>query len=119
MDDEPVCCVSICKALAVDYPCVEFAASAKSALAILENNDFEVLISDFGLPGMQGYKLVAAAKTLRPNLLIALIAADAKSLKPTRFEGVEYVDSKPFEMEMLRLTVARLLSSRHTLPLTE
>jgi DNA-binding response OmpR family regulator len=119
VDDEPVFCGAICRALALDYHCVEFVASGKSALAVLEDNDFDLLITDNGLPGMSGHRLVAAAKALRPNLLIALIAANAKSLKPIPFAGVDYINGKPFEMEELRHAVTRLLRSRRALTLVE
>jgi len=84
VDDEPLVCDSIRRMLAVDGYQVETATSGEAALALLGKDKFDVIITDYELPLMNGDELAAAIKALDPNLPIALITAYAESLQSAR-----------------------------------
>jgi CheY-like chemotaxis protein len=45
---------------------VSIAVSASDALGLLAGRDFDVVVTDFGMPGMNGAALVREAKRMRP-----------------------------------------------------
>lgn len=53
---------------------VTTAASGSDALARLANDDFDVLVSDIGMPGMSGYELLAELRRSARNSTIPAIA---------------------------------------------
>ena len=116
VDDEPLVCDSIRRMLAIDGHRVEMATSAEAAFALSEKEIFDLVITDYKLPVMNGDKLAAAIKARQPNLPIALITAYAESLQSAGapLPGVDAVISKPFDLHALRETVARLTGERHS-----
>ncbi len=59
------------------------AVDAESALAALrEGEGFDLLITDVGLPGLNGRLLAGAARTLRPHLPILFITGYAAGNEP-------------------------------------
>src|SRR6516165_457713 len=79
VDDEPLVCDSVRRMLAIDDHRVEMATSAEAAFALSEKEIFDLVITDYKLPVMNGDKLAAAIKARQPNLPIALITAYAES----------------------------------------
>ena len=87
------------------------AATGQAALQLLESRpDLDVLITDLGLPGMSGQELVAAARKLRPDLLILV----ATGYRPTDWATDPAMDDevilllKPFLAGDLRDALTRL-----------
>jgi signal transduction histidine kinase/DNA-binding response OmpR family regulator len=71
------------------------------ALALLQQNeDVEILLTDLGLPGMNGRDLVTAALRLRPGLKV-IVASGYSSNAEAPKENVTQL-RKPFDMFQLR-----------------
>jgi CheY-like chemotaxis protein/two-component sensor histidine kinase len=93
-----------------DYVVLESAGSA-SALMILDSSQrIDLLISDIGLPGLNGRQLADAARIKRPSLKILFITGYAESAAGSRFlePGMDIV-SKPFSMETLAKKVREII----------
>ncbi|QBF26550.1 response regulator [Pseudomonas tructae] len=93
------------------YVC-KVAADANAALAILQGGEpVDLLVSDVGLPGMNGRQLAEIARTLRPALRVLFITGYAETaLVRNRFldPGMQML-CKPFEFAQLTAKVAQML----------
>ena len=112
VDDEPLVCDAVKMMLHFDGHEVETVGSAREALAMLEKDSFDVVITDFEMPGMKGDELAAAIKTRNPKQSIVMITAYAEMLQASgnRLTGVDSVISKPFLLENLREAIAKVTS---------
>lgn len=101
---------------------VTAAASGPAALQRLETQTFDLLISDIGMPGMNGYELLAAVRAMPRCASLPAIALTGYG----RTEDVQrafgagfsaHVD-KPVDVEHLREVIAKLLGGqpRPTVP---
>ncbi|MBA1213327.1 ATP-binding protein [Pseudomonas oryzihabitans] len=90
------------------------AADAESALAALrEGEGFDLLVTDVGLPGLNGRLLASAARTLRPHLPILFITGYAAGNEPPiPLVGERMaVLGKPFTLEAFVAQVQELLDA--------
>ncbi len=82
---------------------VEHAATAKQALAVLENDKpIELMFSDILMPGeMNGVELAREARRLRPKIPVVLTTGYSTSADAALREGF-VVLRKPYDLESLR-----------------
>jgi len=118
VDDEPLVCDSLKRMLTVDGYQVQTALTAEAALALLEQENFDLVITDYDMPSMKGDKLAAAIKASHPNRPVALITAYAELLQTqgTPLSGVDAVISKPFDLKEFRQAIAQLLAGKPASP---
>src|SRR5688500_2223464 len=80
-----------------------------------QEGDFDIVITDLKLPGLDGLELVKRLHEARPKLPIILITAHGSTetaIEATKWGAFDYVP-KPFEVEeLLDLTAKALQSSR-------
>ena len=79
------------------------AADANEALAILkQDSTIAILLTDLGLPGMNGHQLVEEALKLNPALKVIIASGYSTSENAgDRVSGALYL-TKPFDMQQLR-----------------
>jgi CheY-like chemotaxis protein len=111
VDDEPFVCDAVKMMLAFDGHDVLTASSGKEALAIFDKEKFDLVITDFAMPGMKGDELAAAIKARSPGQPVVMITAYAEMLQSSgkSLPGVDFVVSKPFLLEHLREAIATVL----------
>jgi CheY-like chemotaxis protein len=59
---------------------VETAASGQEALNFLRKHAFDLLVTDFRMPNMDGVQLADAARSLQPSLRILMVTAFDREL---------------------------------------
>jgi CheY-like chemotaxis protein len=113
VDDEPLVCDAVKMMLNFDGHLVQTAASGQEALAILEKQGFDLVITDFEMPNMKGDELAAAIKARAPKQPVVMITAYAEMLQAAGnpLTGVDCVISKPFLLENLREAIAKVSPS--------
>ncbi|HEY4248507.1 MAG TPA: PAS domain S-box protein [Lacunisphaera sp.] len=91
---------------------VTAADSAESALKIMQTTDFDLVISDVGLPDQNGYELMAALRALKPDLPgIALSGYGMEDdLARSRAAGFQTHLVKPVTIGMLEDAIANIPS---------
>ena len=111
VDDEPAVGDAIKMMLKFDGHEVQTASGSKEALSLLEQDKFDLIITDYSMPGMKGDELAAVIKQRLPHQPIIMISAYAEMLKSSGnpLTGVDFMLSKPFFMADLREAVARVL----------
>jgi CheY-like chemotaxis protein len=91
------------------------AADADVALAILESGEpFHLLMTDVGLPGMNGRQLAELARQLRPGLPVLFVtgyAANATVRSEFLEAGMQMI-AKPFSAQILAAAVRKALEGQ-------
>ena len=83
-----------------------------SALDIVRSDiRLDLLVTDVGLPGMNGRQLVEAARELRPELKVLFVTgyADKAAMGEFGGEGMDMI-TKPFALEALSGKVMQMLN---------
>jgi CheY-like chemotaxis protein len=86
--------------------------SGEAALAELAQRSFDLVITDFSMPGMKGDQLVARIRQLMPTQPIILATAFVEDYKIFG-QAIGPVDAllfKPFSLEELREAIERVLA---------
>jgi len=88
------------------------ANSGKQALDVLRSQGhFDLLITDFAMPGMNGAQLIEAARPLCPDLPI-LLATGYAEIPGGSFEDVSRI-GKPYTQAQLATEIARVVQVAH------
>src|ERR1041385_7715546 len=111
VDDEPFVCDAVKMMLAFDGHDVVTANDAKEALAVFAKDKFDLVITDYAMPGMKGDELAAAIKAKEPRQPVVMITAYAEMLQSSgkKLTGVDFLVSKPFLLEHLREAISSVL----------
>lgn len=114
VDDEPFVCDAVKMMLKFDGHNIETAGSGAAALALFENAKFDLVITDFSMPGMKGNELAAQIKARNPKQPIVMITAYAEMLtaNDTPLDAVDCVISKPFPLEDLRAAITKATATK-------
>jgi len=86
---------------------VSTAESGESALALLLNNTFEVVVSDIRMPGISGIDLLGKIKEETPDLSVIMITAFASpddAVLAMKNGAFDYI-SKPFNVDEIKSVV--------------
>jgi len=110
VDDEPFVCDAVRMMLAFDGHDVKTANNGKEALEILDQQSFDLVITDYAMPSMKGDELAAAIKQRSPKQPVVMITAYAEMLQSSGnpLKGVDWIISKPFLLENLREAIAKV-----------
>ncbi len=57
-----------------EFEVKDTAASGKDALALLKTKEYDVMVTDYELPGLTGLELIKAAKTVLPEMKIVVLS---------------------------------------------
>lgn len=112
VEDEPIVRMLVVDHLTdLGYATIE-AQDAPSALPVLEGEgDIALLLTDVGLPGMDGRQLAEAARGIRPDLRILFATGDAHGVTTWPGYSPDTMDlvGKPFDMDDLAGKVEALM----------
>jgi FixJ family two-component response regulator len=87
------------------------ARSFSSARSLLISGlaGLDVLITDIGMPGMDGFELCDLVKKVRPDLPIFLITGRDKITDADRVQGVGGCFRKPFDAQVMLAAIGNAL----------
>jgi two-component system response regulator AtoC len=92
------------------------ADDAKSAMELLESENFDVLLTDFRLPGEDGLKLIARAKSLsKPPICILMTAYGSEELAVDAMKrgADDYIAKGRLQIDELEMRIARALRQQN------
>lgn len=95
---------------------VYVADDAKSAMELLEAENFDVLLTDFRLPNEDGLKLIARAKSLpKPPICILMTAYGSEELAVDAMKrgADDYIAKGRLQIDELEMRIARALRHRN------
>jgi len=93
---------------------VLLAENGRSAVAALERESVDLLISDIKMPDMSGVDVLRAAKKIDPDILGIMITAFASTetaVEAMRLGACDYL-SKPFDVDLLKMKVREKIENR-------
>jgi len=89
---------------------VYLAEDAKAAMELLERENFDVLLTDFRLPGEDGMKLISRAKSLaRPPICILMTAYGSEEVAVDAMKrgADDYISKGRLQIDELEMRIAR------------
>ena len=93
------------------------AGGATEALRALGQNDVDLLLTDYRMPGPSGVELIESARRMKPELRAILMTSFGDTftvrIESVRRGAIGYVN-KPFEADEITNLVGRILSLRGT-----
>jgi DNA-binding NtrC family response regulator len=115
LDDEPEMGAFLVDLLTDEGYTAETYQKGPDALAALENNSADLLITDLVMKGMQGMEVLQKAKQCTPDLAVVMITAfgTIESAVEAMRLGAFYYLTKPFKSADLLLLVERALEEKH------
>jgi PAS domain S-box-containing protein len=117
-DEEPLVSVSIRFLERLGYRVSGFTRAEDALAAFRERPDaYDIVITDYNMPGMSGMDVALVVMGVRPDLPVALASG---YLRPAEMEharalGIRATLPKPHSLEELGTIVQRLLHARHEL----
>jgi DNA-binding NtrC family response regulator len=111
VDDEKTTREGLRAALEERYD-VYIAEDAKTAMSLLESENFDVMLTDFRLPNEDGMKLIARAKSLpKPPICILMTAYGSEELAVEAMKrgADDYIAKGRLQIDELEMRIARAL----------
>lgn len=117
VDDEPRLRQALVRLMqGAGFRCVE-ASSAQDALAVLDREPFELVLSDMRMPGMDGATLLRHIRERHPDVAVVMITAVAEvevAVSCLSAGAMDYI-TKPFIFEEVQARVTQALEKRRLL----
>lgn len=114
VDDEPAMCRAIERVLVKDNYEVRSVNTGEAAVELLEREQFEILLADLRMPGMDGLTLVERVLALDPSLVAVVLTgypALDTAVEAVKRGAYNYIP-KPFTPNELRSVVQRACEHR-------
>ena len=114
VDDEEIVIKSCLRILGGGDYHVEAAHDGREALRKVEENPYDVMILDVGMPNMGGLEVLRGVKETHPDVDVIMITglSQVETVVQARKLGACDFISKPFEPDELKLVVQRALERR-------
>jgi CheY-like chemotaxis protein len=114
VDDEPLVCEAVKMMLEFDGHEVITASNGNEALVLFEQGGFDVVVTDYKMPGMNGDELALALKVRQPGQPVVMLTAHAEMIKTTAvpLAGVDQLVSKPFQFADLQDAIKKATARR-------
>src|SRR4029450_9374755 len=110
VDDEVEITEILADLLSEDYECLK-AGSAEQALALLQEQEFQLAISDITMPGMSGLDMIPHVKEFAPDTVVVMISGMQtveSAISALRVGAFDYL-MKPFDLRQGEAVVKRAL----------
>jgi PAS domain S-box-containing protein len=113
IDDEQDVAEVLNDQLTRDGHTVIVCSDAESGLTRFEREEFDLVITDLGMPGVSGWEVARLVKLGRPGTPVIMVTGwgDRIDLIEAQGRGVDHVVAKPFKREQIREVVAAALGS--------
>src|SRR5205809_7529947 len=100
--------------LRIDDIKIDTSDSAWAAVKLIEENDYDAIVSDIKMPGMDGLALLAKIQELRPNTPTLLITGHGEhdlAVQALRGGAYDFIQ-KPFDREYFVASLRRAVQMR-------
>ena len=93
---------------------VDTASSAEQALRLIQNTQYDAIVSDFSMPGLNGIDFLKECKTVRPDIPIILLTGyGTRELEEEAYrEGAYALIQKPVDADVFFSVVTRAIIRR-------
>ncbi len=115
VEDEELMRELLTKILAKENYRIYQASSAEEALKLMQDQAYDLVLTDLRLKGMNGLQLLTEVRVLDPEILVIVMTAYASvetAVEAMRKGAYDYI-TKPFINEEIRVMIRRALNQRH------
>lgn len=114
VDDDPTNAIMVRDILLVlgdDYV-FEIAYNGDEALAQVEQSSYDLVITDYFMPGLTGMNLIDKIRKISPDTMIILMTAESSNrlAKVAKYLHVDHFLTKPFSLKKMREIVQEALA---------
>ncbi|MEO1766035.1 sigma-54-dependent transcriptional regulator [Thiobacter aerophilum] len=112
VDDEPIALDNLRHVMERQGYQVTAVASGAKAVALLERETFDVVLTDLRMEGVDGMQVLTKSRELQPSAEVIVITghATAESAVQALKQGAFYYIAKPFRLEEVRKVVAEAVA---------
>ncbi len=115
VDDDPAVCRMLKLALEIDGHEVTTISHAREAMAFLESNTMDLVVTDLVMPDVEGIEIIMRVSQSHPEVPIIAISGEGADgpeeyLAIARLLGAHRTLSKPFDCRQLIQVVGELLA---------
>ena len=113
VDDDDVIRDTLYELLSTDYDC-EAASTAEQALSKLEQETFDVVVTDTSMPGLSGVELLSWVLKHHPKTPVIIVSGISDQEHAERLLKLGAFDYllKPFRLEVVETSVKRAVEYR-------
>ena len=114
VDDDQSMAETLTKAMTRRGFAVSWRTSAIDALKLLDEEDFDVVVTDLHMEGMNGFAFCERIAANRPDVPVVMITAFGSldsAVGAIRVGAYDFI-TKPFDVETFRLTLSRAVQHR-------
>ena len=107
VDDEAIILATIGRDLSFENFDIDIASSAEEALKKTNNNSYDLIISDFMMPGMNGLQLLKAVKEKDPLVVFFILTGYGDSISTLEIleAGADEMLLKPCDTDELLIRI--------------
>lgn len=115
LDDEPIVCKRLKPALEKSGYEVETFISSKEAMSRIESKEFDIVITDLKMEGLDGMTFLTEVKRLSPKTEVIVITgfATMETAKESYQKGVFDFVAKPFKVGEIQQVVSKAEQKRN------
>ncbi|MCJ2163515.1 MULTISPECIES: sigma-54 dependent transcriptional regulator [unclassified Pseudodesulfovibrio] len=114
VDDEAIARDNLIHILSKEGYAVTAVSSGDKALQELEKQDYDLILTDLMMPGIDGLQVLERAKEMRPPVQVIVITgyASVQTAVQAMQKGAHSYVAKPFNLDELRMQVRKALEQR-------
>jgi CheY-like chemotaxis protein len=103
VDDDPIITEDVCELLELIGHTCAVANRGKDALEYLDKNTCDIVFTDIGMPGMNGWELAATIREkFGNNIKIVTVSGWAIDAQVKEEHAIDFVLQKPFTLDRLK-----------------
>jgi len=92
---------------------VTLASTGEEGVEKFKEGDFDIVVTDLGMPGISGWEVTRICKSLKPDVPVVMISGwgnqiDDEMVKQSKLDGIL---GKPFEMNKIKTLIQNALSA--------
>ncbi|RKY88382.1 sigma-54-dependent Fis family transcriptional regulator [candidate division KSB1 bacterium] len=114
VDDEKAMCLGLSEILTSEGYEVEITCSSDEALKKINDEDFDLVITDLKMPGISGMEVLEKVKQITPDTIVIVLTAYAtvgSAVEAMKKGAYDYIP-KPFKIDEIRFIVRRAIEQK-------
>jgi CheY-like chemotaxis protein/anti-sigma regulatory factor (Ser/Thr protein kinase) len=118
IDDEYSVRIALSQILSHVNHQVTVAENGKEGIRLFKEKEFDIVLTDLGMPEMSGWEVCKTIKGILPNFPVGMITGWGMEVNQAKIKesGLDFVISKPFDLNEILNIVAETLESKKDIP---
>ena len=114
IDDEELVRNVLARMLSQANHRVTVAESGEEGIRLFNEKEFDIVLTDLGMPGMSGWEVCRTIKKISPHFPVGMITGWGMEVDQTKIEesGIDFVVSKPFDFSQILKEMNKTLESK-------